>query len=408
MTTERWIIATVAVFCAPWLVLSCATSLNEGGNNDDDGPSGGAGAIAGDGGSSVTVGGAPPIGQGGAMEGGGGEGGGVSLCGNSVKDEGEQCDGADFGDATCESLGLGGGILKCNTSCAIVVSSCTPAEVCLNGMDDDQDQLIDCEDTDDCATVPACNDSCVAPKLASGMFFFDDTTSQGRPNQLSNSCSGTSGPEVVYEVVPNFDGFIAVQADCYFHDCSIALRSACDDVGTESECANDITGFGSEHLGFAVVSGESYFVVVDGAETAAEGHFYFNTFESTPEDCGNFYDDDFDNRVDCEDSNCAGSLDCAAGSGAVGDACTAHTDCASAANDDPFCIDETNLAFPNGYCSEFCDLSADDCPAGSQCGDYTFTFSGNGTCFKNCANASDCGTGYQCMDYFGNGKVCII
>ena len=50
--------------------------------------------------------------------------GGMSLCGNGKIDPGETCDGMDFGGATCQSLGLGAGMLACTASCHIVASGC--------------------------------------------------------------------------------------------------------------------------------------------------------------------------------------------------------------------------------------------------------------------------------------------
>jgi hypothetical protein len=50
--------------------------------------------------------------------------GGMSLCGNGKIDPGETCDGMDFGGVTCQSLGLGAGMLACTASCHIVASGC--------------------------------------------------------------------------------------------------------------------------------------------------------------------------------------------------------------------------------------------------------------------------------------------
>src|ERR1700722_4619563 len=81
-----------------------------------------------------------------SASGGNGGTGGMSLCGNGMLDPGEQCDGTDFGTATCTSRGLGPGTLVCNTFCHIVVSGCTPLEDCTNGVDDNGDGLVDCRD----------------------------------------------------------------------------------------------------------------------------------------------------------------------------------------------------------------------------------------------------------------------
>ena len=45
-------------------------------------------------------------------------------CGNGVIDAGEGCDGADVGGATCESLALGSGVVSCSDTCAFDTSHC--------------------------------------------------------------------------------------------------------------------------------------------------------------------------------------------------------------------------------------------------------------------------------------------
>lgn len=47
-----------------------------------------------------------------------------SICGNGVKDSGEECDNTDLGGETCGSKGYSGGTLVCGISCTFDVSSC--------------------------------------------------------------------------------------------------------------------------------------------------------------------------------------------------------------------------------------------------------------------------------------------
>ncbi|HEY1954617.1 MAG TPA: hypothetical protein VGH28_03380 [Polyangiaceae bacterium] len=77
-----------------------------------------------------------------------------------------------------------------------------------------------------------------------------------------------------------------------------------------------------------------------------------------------------------------GCSNASTGSGAIGEACTANTDCASGT----FCsVDD-----PGGQCLKNC-AAASDCPSGSVCTD-------EGKCYKSCSGASDCTrAGYACV-----------
>jgi len=46
-------------------------------------------------------------------------------CGNGRLDSGEECDGTNYGGATCESLGRGSGTVTCDEACHLVVDGCT-------------------------------------------------------------------------------------------------------------------------------------------------------------------------------------------------------------------------------------------------------------------------------------------
>ncbi len=49
----------------------------------------------------------------------------LTLCGNNIKESGEQCDGTDLGGASCTSQGYAGGSLSCNSNCTFNTSQCT-------------------------------------------------------------------------------------------------------------------------------------------------------------------------------------------------------------------------------------------------------------------------------------------
>lgn len=89
---------------------------------------------------------------------------GGSVCGNGVIDPGEECDGSDFGGATCDSEGYDGGSLSCTDDCEIDTSLCT---LCGNGVREGDEQCdgldlggATCEDVGCDSGTPMCTFSC--------------------------------------------------------------------------------------------------------------------------------------------------------------------------------------------------------------------------------------------------------
>ncbi len=79
----------------------------------------------------------------------------ASPCGNGDIDEGEECEGMDLGGRDCVDLGFDLGALDCGVDCRFDTTGCLQIEICDNGLDDDGDAVIDCEDSS-CAGEPPC------------------------------------------------------------------------------------------------------------------------------------------------------------------------------------------------------------------------------------------------------------
>lgn len=57
----------------------------------------------------------------------------ISICGNDIKEGGENCDGDDLGDLECENFDFNNGALGCDDSCVYDMSNCsTDAEVSIS------------------------------------------------------------------------------------------------------------------------------------------------------------------------------------------------------------------------------------------------------------------------------------
>jgi hypothetical protein len=329
----------------------------------------------------------------------------MSLCGNGKIDPGEQCDGSDFGGATCQSLGFAGGTLVCNAYCHIVVSGCTPLPNCL-------DPTQSCADPN-CVGKPGCVDACMPPfsAMVPGFVNGDNTA---RPSTHKASCSSApGGREEIFQVTPPSTGTMSLDLMPSGVNFSLSVRTACATDSSEIACTNKPNPmmFGDITLGVPVMAGQTYYVVVQGMTPADQGLFGLNLDIPLPETiCNNLIDDDLNGYTDCDDANCQMvSSDCVPGTIATGQACTANNQC-TANNHDPICLDAIDFQqFPNGYCSEFCDLAAQDCSAGNIC--YAgLMISKNGVCLHECTTNADCRTadGYACVSKGLASKVCML
>jgi hypothetical protein len=329
------------------------------------------------------------------------------VCGNGHVDPGEECDGTDFGGVTCANYGLGPpGMLMCTPLCYIVASGCSKLENCTNEVDDNNDGLIDCRDPE-CSGKPGCADSCTPPyPISVGDTPSADTTS--RPNVHRASCSSaTSGNEQIFQLTAPSTGELSVELFYVSANFSVSVRTSCDDDASEIGCTNQQVNDRITLL-FPVTMGQTYFLMIDGMTPADAGPFTLILNAVTPEtNCADFLDNDFDGYVDCDDPTACQSLPaCVPGATPTGQACSANTDC-TANHNDPICLQL--FQFPNGYCSEFCDTTLQDCSPGNVC--YAgLNLSVHGVCLHTCAADSDCriADGYGCVDKGLAGKVCTI
>jgi len=246
--------------------------------------------------------------------------------------------------------------------------------------------------------------TCADPIPAADPSQSTNDTSNGSDNMVLNCTGDTDGPELVYQVTPAADGDLLISLlfpgpaspdlDMF------AVTDCLDPTNTELACAGTSS---SEQMTVTATTGVPFYVIIDGFG-GDMGAFELVVGpvpnEST---CQNFFDDDFDSMIDCDDpTDCQAGAMCVPGAGVYGSACTVNTECAATAND-PACLTEASLLYPNGYCSEWCDLATPDCVGDGVCVDFGVN---NGLCLDGCAVDGDCVVGYACVDIGAADTVC--
>ncbi|MFN7147534.1 MAG: MopE-related protein, partial [Myxococcota bacterium] len=137
--------------------------------------------------------------------------------------------------------------------------------------------------------------------------------------------SQTSG-EHVYAFTCEASGDVTLEVSGM--DCDLDMYVLGDSCSTFADCREGSTASSTttDAVSFACTEGETYYVVVEGYGYSAaasgsgrcrtgEGHYTlsFDVSRGTgcPEDCDNGADDDFDGRVDCDDTDCETDPVCA-------------------------------------------------------------------------------------------------
>jgi len=263
-------------------------------------------------------------------------------CDNGIDDDSDglvDCDDADCGSAP---------------NCLI-----PPTETdCANNFDDDVDGLVDCDDPD-CLIDPSCIGPATENDCSNGI---DDDSDglidcQDADCFLDPSCVG--GPEDCDNGIDDdSDGDVDCDdSDCTFVDpscdagdgdcCSANGTPGCsDEAGEDCVCDND--AYCCNNLWDSICA-DAYQTVCSGVCTGVE-------------DCSNGLDDDSDGFADCDDSDCAGAPNC--GPPTTETSCTdgvdndqdGDTDCA-----DSDCAPDPNCAPPptEGNCGNLIDDDGD-------------------------------------------------
>jgi len=278
-------------------------------------------------------------------------------CGNGVVDVGEQCDGANLNEQTCETQGFDGGTLSCTAICQFDTTGCTKiGPDCGNGEIDGDEQ---CDGTNlneqSCETqgfdggTLGCTATCQFD--TTGCTKIGPDCGNGEIDE-GEQCDGTNLNEQTCETQGFDGGTLGCTATCQFD------TTSCTKI--ESDCGNGEIDEGEQ---------------CDGAnlnEQSCETQGFDGGTLSCNEDC------QFDTSG-CTTITKVG----------VGEPCTRDIECES-----DLCLTEVLHGFPSGYCVTPCneDASCDD--ANAICVD---TFLGQ-LCLRVCTpGGSDCRDTYNCV-----------
>jgi hypothetical protein len=187
-----------------------------------------------------------------------------AACGDGVVNQpGETCDGLDLRGATCESFGFGGGLLTCSSSCTYSTSACTPAPTCGDGVANSSSETCDgldlrgatCESVGLGAGVLGCSSSCTLDTTACSAL---PACGDGVRNQSSESCDGLDLGGATCSSLGFLGGALGCASDCTFDASTCEATPICGDGvinRSEEQCdVFDLGGATCTSLGF--VAGE--------------------------------------------------------------------------------------------------------------------------------------------------------
>ncbi|MCP4873808.1 MAG: hypothetical protein GY898_34400 [Proteobacteria bacterium] len=279
---------------------------------------------------------------------------GVEFCDNGLDDDGD-------------------GLVDCDDPDCVGFPGCIGGtEICDDGIDNDGDGDADCDDILDCQAFPGCDygdGDCCSDNGSPGCenelgedcvcaidpyccnVEWDGICADEFENQCGGTCDGP-GTEICDDGIDNDgDGF----ADCDDADCG--LFPDCVTPGNEFDCDNTVDDDGDGLVDCADPDCATDPVCLPGNE-----------------DCTNGLDDDGDGLVDCDDGDCTFESVCDAGDG---DCCVSNGSpgCDDEAGEDlvcdldPFCCnvtwdficaDEYQDVFGGTCADEICDNGLDD------------------------------------------------
>ena len=321
----------------------------------------------------------------------------AGVCGNELRDDGEECDGRDLGGAACQTLGYPGGTLSCSVAtCEFDVSQCTNPN-CGNTLLDDGEE---------CDSANLNGQSCGELGFDGGSLVCSNTCRYDDSDCYYLTCG--NGTRDSGEECEDFDLGGATCSDFGYAGGVLRCNENCryEKTGCQASlCGNLILNEGEQcdggNLGGATCASRGYF----GGALACHGNCTFN--ESGCTNCGN---DTLNSGEECDGSNLGGKTCVTEGYDGGEVSCSA-----SCTINDSLCYNSTcgNGVLDTG---EECDGSNLN---GASCGTLGYS-GGTLACNANCTfnetncttNVNNCGNGLidggeQCDGANLNSKSCL-
>ncbi|MGM5482014.1 MAG: LamG-like jellyroll fold domain-containing protein [Nanobdellota archaeon] len=235
-----------------------------------------------------------------------------STCGNNNKEIGEECDGSDLAGKSCSSFGYSAGELEC-VNCMFDTSNCSEAgsENCVDGIDNDGDGLVDCDDP-----------NCIGDVGPNGGICCAGHDSECPGNDACVRCNSFSECEYASTETVCDDRVLCSFAgdNGYGKGGNVPSKGYCDgfgncDYANISEGCSFEEGFSAEEINKDIcVDGNADCVntCVDGIDNDGDGcvdgaDSDCNGTESRWE-CVDNLDNDCDGYIDCDDADCSGEV----------------------------------------------------------------------------------------------------
>ncbi len=264
----------------------------------------------------------------------------AEVCGNGVDDDG---DGAiDCADRACQ-----------------VLAECVET-ACADLRDNDNDGAIDCAD-DDCLAAPGCLCQGAEPITCGATRPYDLTYDVGRVDGYGCGPGiDLNGPEHVYSLQAPSNGRIRVDVEAAEFDAAVVvLNNVCNPQSCE--LAVDNAGPGEpESATFTATQGNVYYVVVEGARGyfGAPYELAVRCEAGEAGHCDDRLDNDLDTLTDCADADCQGAPLCAGDETGVFDGCRDRFDNDGDGQTD--CLDGDCLGADDCLMETVCDDAFDD------------------------------------------------